>query len=115
VGDALIVGCAMALMGAGVEVGAELHAVKATPNPIATPNPMILNIFKYLLCFILSLLNLSVHVEFLQPQSPLRSRYFQYTSALGLPFQFWLNSHAFLSFLSGCAWQSFMARRYPIG
>jgi hypothetical protein len=77
VGDALIVGGAVATSGAGVAVGAAPQAAKITPSPIALLNPKILKgipsiIVSSLACMCIS--NCSA--------APRRYRYFQYTSAL---------------------------------
>jgi hypothetical protein len=52
VGDALLAGSAVSLLGAGVLVTAALHAVKITPNPIALLNPRILKTFLRLIPFL---------------------------------------------------------------
>jgi hypothetical protein len=61
VGDALIVGSAVTLPGAGVVLAATLHAVKITPNPSALLNPRILKTFLRLILF---LPNSKVYREF---------------------------------------------------
>ncbi len=59
VGEASIVGCIVATIGAGVAVGDELQAAKIAPNPIVILNPKILKVFICCVCLIVSPLELT--------------------------------------------------------
>jgi hypothetical protein len=93
------------LVGAGVIAGAALHAVKIRANPIAALSP------KVLIRFIVFLLCSSTQICCLALQQTLilvYQRRMQILCRLCI-------SYAILSFLSGGAWQFFIAARYPLG